>query len=105
MTNQFSLNELEKIIHTNAQSSPEKSYTAQLFQAGTEKCAQKFGEEAIELIIASQKKDTGHIICEAADVLYHYLVLMHRCNVSLDDIMQQLAKRTGQSGLEEKRKR
>jgi phosphoribosyl-ATP pyrophosphohydrolase len=82
--------------------SPEQSYTAELLSQGVEKCAQKFGEEAVELALASMKQDKAHVTAEAADVLYHLLVLLAASNVPLGDVMQELERRKGTSGLAEK---
>ena len=85
--------------------SPDLSYTAKLLSQGVEKCAKKFGEEAIELALASMKQDKAHITSEAADVLYHLLVLLEASTVSLSEVMQELERRQGVSGLAEKASR
>ena len=85
--------------------SPDLSYTAKLLSQGIEKCAKKFGEEAVELALASMKPDKGQVTSEAADVLYHLLVLLAASNVSLGDVMQELERRQGVSGLAEKASR
>jgi phosphoribosyl-ATP pyrophosphohydrolase len=82
--------------------SPDQSYTAKLLSQGMEKCAKKFGEEAVELALASMKQDKAHVTAEAADVLYHLLVLLEASNVPLSDVMQELQRRQGVSGLAEK---
>ena len=82
--------------------SPDQSYTAKLLSQGIEKCAKKFGEEAVELALASMKQDKAHVASEAADVLYHLLVLLAASNVPLNDVMQELERRQGVSGLAEK---
>ena len=82
--------------------SPDQSYTAKLLSQGVEKCARKFGEEAVELALASMKPDKAHVTAEAADVLYHLLVLLAASNVPLADVMQELERRKGTSGLAEK---
>jgi phosphoribosyl-ATP pyrophosphohydrolase len=82
--------------------SPDQSYTAKLLSQGVEKCAKKFGEEAVELALASMKQDKAHVTAEAADVLYHLLVLLAAANVPLGDVMQELERRKGTSGLAEK---
>ena len=82
--------------------SPEQSYTAMLLSQGVEKCAKKFGEEAVELALASMKRDKAHVTAEAADVLYHLLVLLEATGVTLGDVMQELQRRRGVSGLAEK---
>ena len=97
---------LEAIIASRAGSADGKaSYTAGLLASGSEKCARKFGEEAIELILASQGSDADHTAAEAADVLYHLLVLLKASGVSLDQVMDELNGRSRQSGLEEKASR
>jgi len=97
---------LEAIIASRAGAADGKSsYTAGLLAAGSEKCARKFGEEAIELILASQGSDANHITAEAADVLYHLLVLLKTADISLDQVMDELNGRFKQSGLEEKASR
>ena len=97
---------LEAIIASRAAAVDGKtSYTAGLLAAGPEKCARKFGEEAIELILASQGSNANHTTAEAADVLYHLLVLLRATGVSLDQVMDELDDRFQQSGLEEKASR
>ncbi len=85
--------------------SADQSYTAKLLSQGVEKCAKKFGEEAVELALASMKQDKAHITSEAADVVYHLLILLAASNVSLGDVMQELERRKGVSGLAEKASR
>ena len=85
--------------------SPDLSYTAKLLSQGVEKCAKKFGEEAVELALASMKQDKAHVTSEAAEVLYHLLVLLAASNVSVGDVMAELERRQGTSGLAEKASR
>ena len=85
--------------------SPETSYTAKLLSQGVEKCAKKFGEEAVELALSSVLRNTAHTTAEAADVLYHLLVLLASCDVKLTDVMAELARRQGVSGIAEKASR
>ena len=100
------LSRLEGIIAERAAAADgDASYTAKLLSAGTEKCARKFGEEAIELILASVGGDRTHLTAEAADVLYHLLVVLKAGEVPLDDVMHELASRFSQSGLQEKASR
>ena len=99
------LERLDLTIQGKTTESPNKSHTAKLLKKGTEKCAEKFGEEAIELIVASVKKKKKEIIGEAADTLYHMLVLLRSKNISIKEVMTALASREGISGIEEKRKR
>ncbi|MBS8261677.1 phosphoribosyl-ATP diphosphatase [Roseibium polysiphoniae] len=101
MTN-FTLADLDAIIAARAVSDDEMSYTRKLMGKGVAKCAQKLGEEAVEAAIAAVQHDRDELTAEAADVLYHLLVVLKVCDVSLEDVMAELARRTGQTGLEEK---
>lgn len=84
---------LEDIIELRKQQSPEQSYTAKLFSKGINKIAQKVGEEAIELVIESKDNNDDLFLNEAADLLFHYLVLLHAKNFSLSDVVEVLRKR------------
>ena len=99
------LERLDLTIQRKITESPNKSHTARLLKKGTEKCAEKFGEEAIELIVACVKKKKKEIIGEAADTLYHMCVLLRSKNISIDEVLSELVSREGVSGIEEKRKR
>ena len=99
------LERLDLTIQGKTTESPNKSHTAKLLNKGTEKCAEKFGEEAIELIVASVKKKKKEIIGEAADTLYHMFVLLRSKNISINEVLTELSSREGISGIEEKRKR
>ena len=99
------LERLDLTIQRKTTESPNKSHTAKLLKKGTEKCAEKFGEEAVELIVASVKKKKKEIIGEAADTLYHMFVLLRSKNISINEVLTELASREGISGIEEKRKR
>ena len=99
------LERLDLTIQRKITESPNKSHTARLLKKGTEKCAEKFGEEAIELIVACVKKKKKEIIGEAADTLYHMCVLLRSKNISINEVLSELASREGVSGIEEKRKR
>ncbi len=102
-TNTDILSGLEAIITERARAGDgDVSYTARLLAAGTEKCARKFGEEAIELILAAVQGDARHLTAEAADVIYHLLVVLQDGGVRLEDVTAELARRFDQSGLEEK---
>jgi len=92
-------------IATRRTASPETSYTAKLISKGVEKCAKKFGEEAVELALASVLRDKPHTTAEAADVLYHLLVLLAASDISLLDVMAELSRRQGISGIAEKASR
>ena len=98
----MTLDDLAQIIASRAAADPETSWTAKLLAAGPEKAAEKFGEEAVEAIIEAVKGDRAALTCEAADVLFHLLVMLHARDVSVSDVMDELARRTGQSGIEEK---
>ena len=100
----FSLEQLnERVSARSTAASPDESYTAKLLSEGVEQCARKFGEEAVEAVIAAVSKDaTRRLFVEAADVIYHLLVLLKASGVSLDDVMASLERRTVQTGLEEK---
>ncbi|GAA0784662.1 phosphoribosyl-ATP diphosphatase [Roseibium denhamense] len=101
----FTLDDLDAIIAARAVSEDEGSYTRKLMKKGVSKCAQKLGEEAVEAAIAAVKHDREELTGEAADVLYHLLVVLNICDVSLADVMAELARRTSQTGLEEKASR
>jgi phosphoribosyl-ATP pyrophosphohydrolase len=99
------LQRLAGTIHARRSASGDKSYTRQLLDAGSEKCAKKFGEEAVEAIIAGVSQDDKALTAEAADVLYHLLVLLEARNVPLEHVMQVLESRMGTSGIAEKASR
>ena len=98
----FSLAELARLIDERARSDARTSYTRSLLEGGAPCTAKKFGEESVELIIAALSADAGAVRSEAADVLYHLLVLLKSSNVSLDEVLAELERRTKQSGHEEK---
>jgi phosphoribosyl-ATP pyrophosphohydrolase len=101
----FSLSDLEKIVALRAAASPEESWTAKLFAAGQTRAAKKLGEEAVETVIAAISNDRKNLTDEAADLLYHLLVVLKIADIPLDDVMAELANRTNQSGLQEKASR
>jgi phosphoribosyl-ATP pyrophosphohydrolase len=98
----FSLEKLEEIIAGRAASGDEGSYTANLAAAGMAKCAQKLGEEAVEAALAAVQGNRAELTNEAADLLYHLLVVLQVGGVSLDEVKAELQRRTAQTGLEEK---
>ncbi len=98
----MTLEQLENLIAQRSSAPSSKSWTAQLLEKGAEKCAEKFGEEAVELIIEAVKNDSNGLINEAADVMYHLLVLLKSREISLSHVMAELERRTAQSGLTEK---
>ena len=97
--------DVEKAELARATAAPDESWTAKLLAKGPEKAAEKFGEEAIEAVIEAVKGDRAALTSEAADVLFHLLVMLRARDVSLDDVKAELDRRTTQSGLEEKRNR
>ncbi len=101
----FSFEALNQRVAERAKASPDESYTAKLLRDGIDRCARKFGEEAVEAVVAAVARDKPGLTAEAADVLYHLLVLLAAADVSLDEVMAELEKRTGQSGLAEKASR
>lgn len=100
MTN--ALDRLAATIAARKGADPETSWTAKLFAKGPEKCAEKFGEEAVEAIIEAVKGDRPKLASEAADVLYHLLVMLAARDVSLSDVLAELERREGTSGIAEK---
>ena len=96
------LERLAATIAARKNADPDQSWTARLLAKGPEKCAQKFGEEAIEAVIEATKDDRARLTSEAADVLYHLLVMCAARDVSLAQIEAELARREGSSGLDEK---
>jgi phosphoribosyl-ATP pyrophosphohydrolase len=107
------LHKLYGVIEQRRQNLPTDSYTTSLFLGGTEKVAAKFSEESQELIAtvtaispeSGTKNNKNHIIHESADLMYHFLVLIASCHVTLDDVEQELARRFGVSGLTAKASR
>lgn len=96
---------LEATIAARKGASPDASYTASLLAGGAEKCAKKFGEEAIEAALAAVSGDKDRLTAEAADVLYHLIVMLAEADVSLNDVAAALAAREGVSGHDEKASR
>ncbi|WP_299148874.1 phosphoribosyl-ATP diphosphatase [uncultured Tateyamaria sp.] len=101
----MTLDDLFATIEARKGADPDSSWTARLLAKGPEKCAEKFGEEAVEAIIEAAKGDRAALTSEAADVLYHLLVMLAARDVALADVMAELAKRQGTSGLSEKANR
>ena len=96
------LTQLAATIEARKSVDPDSSWTAKLLSKGPEKCAEKFGEEAIEAIIAAAKNDRDNLTAEAADVLYHLLVMLAARDVALEDVLAELERREGTSGIAEK---
>jgi phosphoribosyl-ATP pyrophosphohydrolase len=98
----FTLDDLAALIKSRRNDSASTSYTKTLLDAGMPKIAKKFGEEAVEAVIAAMAGDCAALTNEAADALYHLLVMLEARDVSLDDVLRELERRTKQSGLAEK---
>lgn len=96
------LHQLAATIEARKSADPDNSWTAGLLAKGPEKCAEKFGEEAIEAIIEAVKGDRARLTSEAADVLYHLLVMLAARDVTLDEVLSELERRDGTSGIAEK---
>ena len=96
------LAELAAIIDARKTADPDSSWTAQLLSKGPEKCAEKFGEEAVEAIIEAVRGDRHALTREAADVLYHLLVMLAARDVPLGDVLDELERRQSRSGIAEK---
>ena len=101
----FTLSDLERIVAERASASPDESYTAKLIAGGPARSGKKLGEEAVEAVIAAMAGDKAALTAEAADVIYHLLVLLRGAGIPLEDVMVELSRRTGQSGLAEKASR
>lgn len=101
----MTLEDLFATIEARKSADPSESWTAKLLSMGPEKCAEKFGEEAIEAIIEAVKGDRAALTSEAADVLYHLLVMIAVRDVQLTDVLAELDRRQAQSGLSEKASR
>lgn len=99
------LDRLAATIAARKGADPETSWTAKLLAKGPEKCAEKFGEEAVEAIIEAVKGDRAKLTAEAADVLYHLLVMLAARDVSLAEVLAELERREGTSGITEKASR
>lgn len=102
---EFSLSDLERIIAERGRSGNADSWTARLFSKGIEKAAQKLGEEAVETVIAAVRGDKAGLVSESADLLYHWLVVLALAEIPLADVLNELERRTAQSGVAEKASR
>lgn len=99
------LDTLESVIRSRMGGDPDSSYVARLHARGRAKIAQKLGEEAVETVIAAMAGDKAELTKEAADLIFHLLVLLAEAGLSLDDVRAELARREGVSGLVEKASR
>lgn len=98
----FTLSDLEAVVADRAAAPPDQSYTAKLLVGGPAKPAKKLGEEAVEAAIAAVQGDRAGLVSEAADVLYHLLVVLRAGGIGLPEVMAELQRRTAQSGIAEK---
>jgi phosphoribosyl-ATP pyrophosphohydrolase len=98
----FSIHDLEKRVQERARASADVSYTRKLLDRGVAQCAKKLGEEAVEAALAAVGEDKNRMIAEAADVLYHLLVVLYARGITLDEVEVELGARTRQTGLDEK---
>lgn len=101
----FHLGDLERIVAERAKASPDESWTAKLFAGGQQKAAKKLGEEAIEAVMAAIVEDRANLTYEAADLLYHLLVVLKIADIPLSEVMAELERRTSRSGIKEKASR
>lgn len=101
----FSLSDLERIVATRAKTATDESWTAKLVAAGQTKAAKKLGEEAVETVIAAVSQGRPELVSESADLLYHLMVVLNIAGIPLKDVLDELQRRTAQSGLQEKANR
>jgi phosphoribosyl-ATP pyrophosphohydrolase len=99
------ITELAATIAARRHSPGEKSYTRSLLDGGPARCAKKLGEEAVETVIAALSEDDAHLKAEAADLIYHLIVLLESRSVAIGDVLDVLAARMGRSGIDEKASR
>ncbi len=99
------LEELERTIDNRRGSDPEQSWTARLLHGGRGECARKFGEEAVEAVLAGTGPDRQALVHEAADVIYHLMVLLAANDIRIESVCDELRGRSGKSGIEEKSNR
>ena len=99
------LKDLERRIASRRDADANESHTAKLLSGGRQACAKKFGEEAVETVIAGASGNRGELTREAADALYHLMVLLAANGITLDEVLEELERRKGISGVEEKRRR
>ncbi len=105
MTEQDILARLEETLASRRGADPSSSYTAKLFAKGPDSILKKIGEESAELIMAAKDGVAGNIVYESADLIYHIMVLLTFCDLSIEDVLQELRRREGTSGIAEKNAR
>ncbi len=101
----FTLEDLARKVAERADSRDSASYTATLVERGVAHCARKLGEEAVEAAVAAASGDRDGLRSEAADLLYHLLVLLHAANIPFDEVKAELERRSSETGLQEKARR
>ena len=99
------LSRLEAVIASRKSASPDSSYVAKLHARGLPVIARKLGEEAVEAVVAALAEDDAELVGEAADVIFHLMVLLSAKGVSLQQVLEELDRREGVSGLDEKASR
>jgi phosphoribosyl-ATP pyrophosphohydrolase len=99
------LQRLTEVIESRKQADPSTSYVAKLFGKGEDAILKKVGEEATEVVLAAKSSDKSHLIYETADLWFHCMVLLAQYGLSADDVLNELARREGLSGIEEKANR
>ena len=99
------LQRLTETLAARKQAEPESSYVAKLFSKGEDAILKKIGEEATEVILASKEGDKSHLVYETADLWFHTLVLLEQHGLSASDVLEELARREGVSGITEKQSR
>jgi phosphoribosyl-ATP pyrophosphohydrolase len=97
--------QLDEILKQRKNESPESSYVASLYHKGLDKILKKVGEEAVETVMAAKDGDREHLVYEVADLWFHTLVLLAQQNLSSAEVLKELERRFGLSGLEEKAQR
>lgn len=102
MSNAFTLTDLEAIVARRAAAPADESWTAKLVAGGQTRAAKKLGEEAVETVIAAIRNDRAELTAEAADLLYHLLVVLRIADLPLAEVMAELERRTARSGIAEK---
>jgi len=103
--NQDILQRLTETLEARKQAAPDSSYVAKLFSKGEDAILKKIGEEATEVILASKEGDKAHIVYETADLWFHSMVLLAQHGLSASDVLGELARREGVSGIAEKQSR
>jgi len=99
------LQRLTEVIESRKQADPSASYVAKLFGKGEDAILKKVGEEATEVVLAAKSGDNSHLVYETADLWFHCMVLLAQHGLSADDVLNELARREGLSGIEEKANR